>query len=93
MMRYSEDDGFGRPTVAFILCTFWLIEALALVGRTDEARSLMDAAHAMVSPMGLLSEDFDTSTRLMTGNFPQAYSHVGFIRGAFSAAPRWLEVL
>ena len=93
LMRYSEDDGFGRPTVAFILCTFWLIEALALVGRTDEARSLMDEAHTVVSPLGLLSEDFDTATRLMTGNFPQAYSHVGFIRGAFSAAPRWLEVL
>jgi GH15 family glucan-1,4-alpha-glucosidase len=93
LMRYSEDDGFGRPTVAFILCTFWLIEALALVGRGQEARSLMDTAHTMVSPLGLLSEDFDTSTRLMSGNFPQAYSHVGLIRGAFSAAPRWLEVL
>jgi GH15 family glucan-1,4-alpha-glucosidase len=93
LMRYSEDDGFGRPTVAFILCTFWLIEALALVGRMAEARTLMDAAHAMVSPLGLISEDFDTSTRLMSGNFPQAYSHVGLIRGAFSAAPRWMEVL
>jgi GH15 family glucan-1,4-alpha-glucosidase len=93
LMRYSEDDGFGRPTVAFILCTFWLIEALSLVGRSAEARSLMDAAHAMVSPLGLLSEDYDTGTRLLSGNFPQAYSHVGLIRGAFSAAPRWLEVL
>jgi GH15 family glucan-1,4-alpha-glucosidase len=93
LMRYSEDDGFGRPSVAFILCTFWLIEALALVGRSADARSLMDAAHSMVSPLGLLSEDYDTATRLMSGNFPQAYSHVGLIRGAFSAAPRWLEVL
>jgi len=93
LMRYSEDDGFGRPSVAFILCTFWLIESLALAGRTADARSLMDAAHSMVSPLGLLSEDYDTATRLMSGNFPQAYSHVGLIRGAFSAAPRWLEVL
>ena len=47
----------------------------------------------LAQPLGLLSEDYDTSTGLMAGNFPQAYSHVGFIRGAFSAAPRWLEVL
>ena len=93
LMRYNEDDGFGRPTVAFILCTFWLIEALSVVGRADDARALMDAAHATLSPLGLLSEDYDTSTRLMSGNFPQAYSHVGFIRAAFSAAPRWMEII
>jgi GH15 family glucan-1,4-alpha-glucosidase len=93
LMRYSEDDGFGKPTVAFILCTFWLIEALAFVGRLDEAKALMDTAHAMITPLGLMSEDFDTATRLMSGNFPQAYSHVGFIRAAFAAAPRWRDVL
>jgi len=93
LMRYRDDDGFGPPRAAFILCTFWLIEALALVGRADEARTLMDAAHGILSPLGLLSEDFDTVSGLMAGNFPQAYSHVGMIRAAFLAAPRWLEVL
>jgi GH15 family glucan-1,4-alpha-glucosidase len=93
LMRYSEDDGFGRPTVAFVLCTFWLVEALALLGRADEARALMDASTSVISPLGLLSEDYDTAARQMQGNFPQAYSHVGFIRGAFAAAPRWLDVL
>jgi GH15 family glucan-1,4-alpha-glucosidase len=93
LLRYSADDGFGRPTVAFVLCTFWLIEALGLVGRTKEARALLDATQAMASPLGLISEDFDTATRLMSGNFPQAYSHVGLIRAAFSAAPRWRDVL
>ena len=93
LMRYSEDDGFGKPTVAFILCTFWLIEALASVGRVDEARTLMDQAHKMVSPLGLIAEDYDTATHLMSGNFPQAYSHVGLIRAAFAAAPRWKDVL
>jgi GH15 family glucan-1,4-alpha-glucosidase len=93
LMRYSDDDGFGKPTVAFILCTFWLIEALASVGRMDEAKTLMDQAHRIVSPLGLIAEDYDTATRLMTGNFPQAYSHVGFIRAAFAAAPRWRDVL
>jgi GH15 family glucan-1,4-alpha-glucosidase len=93
LLRYSDDDGFGKPTVAFVLCTFWLVEALAFVGRLDEARALIDTAHAIVSPLGLMSEDFDTATRLMSGNFPQAYSHVGFIRAAFAAAPRWRDVL
>jgi GH15 family glucan-1,4-alpha-glucosidase len=86
LMRYREDDGFGQPKVAFILCTFWLIEALAHIGRTAEARALMDSAHKIVSPLGLLSEDYDTKTRMMSGNFPQAYSHVGLIRAAFAAA-------
>jgi GH15 family glucan-1,4-alpha-glucosidase len=93
LMRYSEDDGFGRPAVAFVICTFWLIEALAVVGLTDEARGMMDAVHKVVSPVGLLSEDYDTSLRIMSGNFPQAYSHVGLIRAAFAAAPKWSEVL
>lgn len=93
LMRYSEDDGFGRPTVAFVICTFWLIEALAVVGMRDEARRLMDEVHKVVSPLGLLSEDYDTSLRIMSGNFPQAYSHVGLIRAAFAAAPNWNEVL
>ena len=93
LMRYREDDGFGRPQVAFILCTFWLIEALVTVGRTTEARKLMDAAHRIVSPLGLLSEDYDTTRHVMSGNFPQAYSHVGLIRAAFAAAPKWGDVL
>jgi GH15 family glucan-1,4-alpha-glucosidase len=93
LMRYREDDGFGPPRVAFILCTFWLIEALAEMGRVDDARALMDVANEIVSPLGLLSEDYDTGLRLMSGNFPQAYSHVGLIRAAFAAAPRWADVL
>jgi GH15 family glucan-1,4-alpha-glucosidase len=93
LMRYRDDDGLGETTVAFILCTFWLIEALALTGRTDDARALMDTAGGIVSPLGLLSEDYDTAQRAMSGNYPQAYSHVGLIRAAFAAAPRWLEVL
>ncbi len=93
LLRYREDDGFGRPNVAFILCAFWLIEALAVIGRIAEARTLMDAAQSILSPLGLLSEDYDTTTRLLSGNYPQAYSHVGLIRAAFSAAPRWTEVL
>ena len=91
--RYNLDDGFGKPKVAFTICTFWLIEALAEAGRSAEAKSLMDKVHAVFSPLGLLSEDYETSTLRMWGNFPQAYSHVGLIHAAFAASPPWADVL
>jgi GH15 family glucan-1,4-alpha-glucosidase len=93
LFRYRLDDGFGRPSVAFVICTFWLVEALAVLGRKEEARAAMDKIQGALSPLGLLSEDYETSTLRMWGNFPQAYSHVGLIHGAFAAAPDWAEVL
>lgn len=92
LKRYRTDDGFGVPAVAFMLCTFWQIEALARLGRLDEARSIMDRVRQVRSPLGLLSEDFDPVNNAMWGNFPQAYSHVGLIHAAFAASPRWSEV-
>jgi GH15 family glucan-1,4-alpha-glucosidase len=91
LMRYNLDDGFGRPQVAFIICTFWLVEALATLGRADEAAAVLRHVHAALSPLGLLSEDYETANLRMWGNFPQAYSHVGLIRAAFAASPRWSE--
>lgn len=91
--RYRTRDDFGVPEVAFTLCTFWMIEALAMVGRVDEARALMEKVRGISSPLGLLSEDVDPKTGQMWGNFPQAYSHVGMIQAAFAAAPRWSEVV
>ncbi len=93
LMRYRTDDGLGRPNVAFVLCTFWLVEALATVGLTSEARGLLEQALAAMSPLGLLSEDYEPETGRMWGNFPQAYSHVGLLHAAFAASPRWSEVL
>jgi GH15 family glucan-1,4-alpha-glucosidase len=93
LFRYRLDDGFGQPTVAFIICTFWLAEALAAVGRKGDAKDVMDRAHSALSPLGLLSEDYETSSLRMWGNFPQAYSHVGLIHAAFAASPSWAEVL
>jgi GH15 family glucan-1,4-alpha-glucosidase len=93
LFRYRVDDGFGRPAVAFIICTFWLTEALAATGRADEARAVMQHIHPALSPLGLLSEDYETSSLRMWGNFPQAYSHVGLIHAAFAASPRWGDVL
>ncbi len=92
LKRYRGNDGFGTPTVAFTLCTFWLVEALARLGRAEQARELMERTLQASSPLGLLSEDFDPISRVMWGNFPQAYSHVGLIHAAFAAAPRWSEL-
>jgi GH15 family glucan-1,4-alpha-glucosidase len=92
LKRYRTDDGFGVPAVAFMLCTFWQIEALAYLGRAQEARALMDRVRAVQSPLGLLAEDLDPTTNRLWGNYPQAYSHVGMIHAAFAASPRWAEV-
>ena len=93
LFRYRLDDGFGSPTAAFIICTFWLVEALADIGRKDEAKIVMDHVLSTLSPLGLISEDYNTSNLQMWGNFPQAYSHVGLIRAAFAASPSWADVL
>jgi GH15 family glucan-1,4-alpha-glucosidase len=93
LFRYRLDDGFGQPKVAFIICTFWLVEALVAIGRADEAKAVMKHVHSALSPLGLLSEDYETTSLRMWGNFPQAYSHVGLIHAAFAASPRWGDVL
>jgi GH15 family glucan-1,4-alpha-glucosidase len=91
LKRYRTQDDFGVPAVSFVVCSFWLVEALVALGRVDEARALMDRLRAIESPLGLLSEDVDPETKVMWGNFPQAYSHAGLIHAAFAAAPRWSE--
>ena len=93
LQRYSLNDGFGKPSVAFVICTFWLIEALAAAGRRDEARAAFDRIHGALSPLGLLSEDFDPAEPRMWGNFPQTYSHTGLIHAAFAASPDWTDML
>jgi GH15 family glucan-1,4-alpha-glucosidase len=93
LRRYAADDGFGVPTSAFLICTFWLIEALALCGQVGEAQQIMHSALSALSPLGLLSEDIDPGSGRLWGNFPQAYSHVGLIHAAFAASPRWADIL
>jgi len=93
LFRYRSNDGLGSPSMAFTICTFWLIEALATLGRIAEAREVMQRAHGAMSSLGLLSEDLAPDTGRMWGNFPQAYSHVGLIHAAFAASPRWSEYL
>ena len=93
LFRYRLDDGLGQPQVAFTICTFWLIEALAFAGRRVEAAKVMSGVLSALQPLGLLSEDYETSTMRMWGNFPQAYSHVGLIHAAFAASPTWRDVV
>jgi GH15 family glucan-1,4-alpha-glucosidase len=93
LMRYRNDDGLGAPSVAFVICTFWLVEALAACGEPAAAREIMQRASDVLSPLGLMSEDCEVASRRLWGNFPQAYSHVGLIHAAFAASPRWTDFL
>ena len=93
LQRYATDDGFGQPTVAFVICTFWLIEALAHIGSRATARAIFERTLGALSPTGLLAEDWDPIGKRLCGNYPQAYSHVGLIHAAFAVSPPWSEVL
>ena len=84
MMRYRNPDDFGLPTSAFTICSFWLAEALALVGRLDDAVDVFRRVAAYENPVGLFSEDIDPDTGALLGNFPQAYTHVGLIHAAIT---------
>src|SRR3569833_2745115 len=92
MLRYVAEDDFGEPETAFNFCTFWLIEALHLVGRTEEARALFGAMLSHTTKSGLLSEDLDFRTGELWGNFPQTYSLVGIINCAGHLSKSWNTV-
>ena len=89
MLRYDSEDDFGLPETAFNFCTFWLIEALHLCGRSDEARELFEKMLAHRTPSGLLSEDLDFENGELWGNFPQTYSLVGIIHCAGLLSRGW----
>ena len=91
VFRYVETDDFGAPENAFNVCTFWYIDALAALGRLDEARRLFENMLASCNPVGLLSEDLDPRTGELWGNFPQTYSMVGLIHSAIRLSQPWEE--
>lgn len=93
LFRYASEDDFGVPETAFNICTFWYINALAVVGRRDEARQLLENMLAKRNALGLLSEDLDPKTGELWGNFPQTYSMVGIIMAATRLSKPWEEAL
>ena len=92
LFRYDMQDDFGQPETAFIICVFWYIDALAALGRSEEARALFESVLARRNPLGLLSEDIDHKTFELWGNFPQTYSMVGLINSAVRLSSSWEEV-
>jgi GH15 family glucan-1,4-alpha-glucosidase len=80
--RYSTGegvDGLAGSEGAFLICSFWLVNALAHVGRTEEARRNLEALAALQNDVGLLSEEYDPVAKRLLGNFPQAFSHIGLL--------------
>ncbi|MFH1479387.1 MAG: glycoside hydrolase family 15 protein [Candidatus Omnitrophota bacterium] len=80
--RYIEEDGFGKPENAFIVCTFWMINALYLIGEEKKAYEMFENIIERANRFGLFSEDIETSSGRLTGNFPQGYSHLALIQTA-----------
>ncbi|CCG40673.1 glycoside hydrolase family 15 protein [Magnetospirillum molischianum] len=91
LYRYVAEDDFGRPKTAFVICVFWYIDALAALGRRQEARDLFETVLAHRNPLGLLSEDIDPRSGELWGNFPQTYSMVGLINCAMRLSRSWEE--
>ena len=85
VLRYrtdETDDGLSGKEGSFLICSFWLVSALAIVGEQQAARDLMERLLSVASPLGLYAEEFDTSTGRHLGNFPQAFSHLALIEAA-----------
>ena len=85
VLRYrtdETDDGLSGKEGTFLICSFWLVSALAIVGELQQARDLMERLLRIASPLGLYAEEFDADTGRHLGNFPQAFSHLALIEAA-----------
>jgi GH15 family glucan-1,4-alpha-glucosidase len=85
VLRYrteETDDGLSGEEGTFLICSFWLVSALAIVGEQQRARDLMERLLRVASPLGLFAEEFDVKTGMHLGNFPQAFSHLALIEAA-----------
>jgi len=89
VFRYTTPDDFGTPSNAFLVCTFWYINALAAIGDREEARKIFEYLLACRNRHGLLAEHIDPNTREQWGNFVQTYSMVGLISSAIRLSQRW----
>jgi GH15 family glucan-1,4-alpha-glucosidase len=81
--RYRSEDGLEGQEGTFLLCTFWLAQALARAGQAARARTVFERAAAFVSDVGLLAEEVDPANGELLGNFPQAFSHIGLVNAAW----------
>ena len=93
IFRYVEADDFGKPENAFIICTFWYVNALAALGRREEARALFEKLLACRNRHGLLAEHVDPRSGEPWGNFVQTYSMVGLITSAIRLSKRWEQAM
>jgi GH15 family glucan-1,4-alpha-glucosidase len=91
LLRYDEEDDFGLPETAFLVCTLWWILALAQIGQKDRARELFERVLEKRNHLGLLSEDVVPESGELWGNFPQTYSMVGLIQCAARLSISWDE--
>ena len=85
VLRYrtdETDDGLSGKEGTFLICSFWLVSALAVIGEEQKARDLMERLLRIASPLGLYAEEFETGTARHLGNFPQAFSHLALIEAA-----------
>jgi alpha,alpha-trehalase len=85
VLRYrtdETDDGLSGKEGTFLICSFWLVSALAIVGELQQARDLMERLLRIASPLGLYAEEFDAGTGRHLGNFPQAFSHLALMEAA-----------
>ncbi len=85
VLRYrtdETDDGLSGKEGTFLICSFWLVSALAIVGELQQARDLMERLLRIASPLGLYAEEFDADTARHLGNFPQAFSHLALLEAA-----------
>ncbi len=80
--RYVHQDDFGKPEATFLVCAFWYVDALACVGRVDDAIRTLDGILKYRNHLGIFSEDVGLDGS-QWGNYPQTYSHVGLINAAF----------
>ena len=83
VLRYRSDDGLHGDEGTFVICSFWLVRALALVGEHERAEALFDRIVSHANDLGLLAEEIDPRNGELLGNFPQAFSHVGLITAAW----------
>ena len=82
--RYRSPDSLEGEEGTFLLCTFWLAQALALAGQPARARTVFERAAAFVNDVGLLAEEVDPVSGELLGNFPQAFSHIGLVNAAWA---------